>query len=153
MLNVNIALPPFHSNVNMVTALAVRKGLEMVAFSKSFERRLATGKARAGNGGTRPNSHQRRSNKRHMLSPSAGFGGNGVTVPCSYCQKDLSFEAIEADRIIPGAQGGDYKRSNLIPACRVCNSRRGDTSLWSFAPKLARRLVARGITVSVKSGS
>lgn len=125
----------------------------MVAFSKGFERKLATGKARQGNGGNRPNSFQRRANKRHMLSPSAGFGGNGVTVPCVYCQMALPFSLIEADRIIPGAQGGDYRRSNLVPACRVCNSRRGDKSLWSFAPKLARRLVARGIPVSVKTGS
>lgn len=123
----------------------------MVVFSQGFEHKCATGKSRQGNGGERPNSYQRRANKHYMLSPAAGFGGDCVTVPCSYCAMPLLFEAIEADRIIPGTSGGTYRRDNLIPACRVCNARRGDSTLWSFAPSLARKLHRKGFTVSVSS--
>jgi hypothetical protein len=57
---------------------------------------------------------------------------------------------LEADRIIAGAAGGSYRRENIIPACRSCNASRGDQSLWSFAPKVARRLKRMGFVVSAK---
>lgn len=123
----------------------------MVVLSASFTRKLATGKARASNGGERPNSFQRRANKHWFLNPSTGFGGNETTVPCSYCGSALLFEAIEADRIIPGSLGGTYRRENIIPACRQCNARRGDRSVWSYSPNCARRLIRMGRLVSAKA--
>jgi hypothetical protein len=57
---------------------------------------------------------------------------------------------LEADRIIPGSLGGSYQRMNIIPACRGCNAARGDRTMWSFSPRVARRLVRLGYVVSAK---
>ena len=101
------------------------------------------GKAkRSHNGGARPNVYQRRANKRFLLTDKF-FGGNGTTVPCAHCGKPLDFHAIEADRIKPGKRGGGYQQHNIVPSCALCNKRRGDKSLWSFNPNLARRIVRR----------
>lgn len=45
---------------------------------------------------------------------------------CYRCGKLLTVETVTADRIIPGAQGGTYKRNNIRPACQPCNSITGN---------------------------
>jgi hypothetical protein len=86
------------------------------------------------NGGDkRGNAANRRARKVWFLSPVAGFGGNGETVPCVHCQCELAFADIEADRIIPG---GSYRRENVQPSCRPCNIERSDDASWT-APSLA----------------
>lgn len=94
---------------------------------------------RAG-GDKRGNAAQRRARKEWMLN----HFGNGDSCPCSYCGTELGFATVEADRIIAG---GTYARTNVIPACRTCNSARGDKPLWSFDPNLARRLRRKGYIV------
>jgi hypothetical protein len=42
--------------------------------------------------------------------------------PCTYCGQP----ATEADHIIPVMHGGDSNLDNLTPACKQCNSRRGN---------------------------
>ena len=117
----------------------------MVAFSKSFQRKCETGKARACNGGDRGSAAARRSRKGYLLT----VWGDGETCACIYgCGTVLSFATVEADRIIPGTSGGSYRRENVIPACRQCNSRRGDRTVWSFSPNVARKLLRKGFVVS-----
>ena len=41
---------------------------------------------------------------------------------CYRCGKLLSVETVTVDRIIPGCQGGTYRRDNIRPACGECNS-------------------------------
>ena len=43
---------------------------------------------------------------------------------CQYCMIN---EADTLDHIIPRAASGDNRLSNLIPACRACNEKKGDT--------------------------
>ncbi len=74
----------------------------------------------------RGSAASRRARKIWILSPEAGFGGNGTTVPCyradTHCDVyDLTFETMQVDRIIPGAEGGRYTRDNIRPACAWCN--------------------------------
>ena len=107
----------------------------MVVLSHTF----AKG-GRAGNGGDRGNSKQRRARKWHLLR----LWGDGETCPCLYCGKTLDFATLEADRVKPGSAGGSYRRENVIPACKQCNVLRGDKSLWTFDRNLARRLTRRG---------
>lgn len=41
---------------------------------------------------------------------------------CYRCGMLLTVETVTADRIIPGCQGGTYRRNNIRPACGLCNS-------------------------------
>ena len=107
----------------------------MVVISNTF-----TKGGRAG-GDKRGSAAQRRARKGYLLT----LWGDGEVCPCLYCDHPLTFATVEADRIVAG---GSYRRENVIPACRECNVKRLDKSLWSFAPNLARRLKRRGYTVS-----
>lgn len=42
---------------------------------------------------------------------------------CAYCC--LVFDRLTMDHVIPLAKGGSHTASNVVPACRVCNSRKG----------------------------
>ena len=44
---------------------------------------------------------------------------------CYRCGTLLTIDTVTVDRIIPGAQGGTYRRSNIRPACGPCNSETG----------------------------
>lgn len=41
---------------------------------------------------------------------------------CYRCGALLTVETVSADRIIPGCQGGTYRRDNIRPCCGRCNS-------------------------------
>ena len=49
--------------------------------------------------------------------------------PCVYCGKP----ADTADHILPVAMGGTHELTNLVPACKACNSARGNSldEQWS----------------------
>jgi len=99
-------------------------------------------------GDLRGNSAARKARKGYLLVQF----GDGVLCPCIYgCGRVLDCATVEADRIIPGSEGGSYRRENIIPACRRCNAARQDRSLWSFAPTVARRLKRQGYVVSARS--
>lgn len=73
------------------------------------------------NGNANGNSQARRRRKLWLL---ATFG-DGVSVVCSHCPEVLFYSTLSVDRIVPGCQGGTYKRGNIQPACLPCNSRLG----------------------------
>lgn len=41
---------------------------------------------------------------------------------CYRCGQLLTVDTVTADRIVPGCQGGTYRRDNIRPACGRCNS-------------------------------
>lgn len=47
---------------------------------------------------------------------------------CFYCGRI----ATEIDHVVPVSKGGTGERSNLVPACRRCNSRKGSKSQAEF---------------------
>jgi 5-methylcytosine-specific restriction endonuclease McrA len=55
--------------------------------------------------------------------------GDGTTAPCVHCNKGLTYETLEQDRIIPG---GSYAMHNLQPSCQRCNEARGDSPITPF---------------------
>jgi hypothetical protein len=67
-------------------------------------------------------SAQGRRDRKHYLLDTFG---DGTTAPCFFCKVELDFGTITVDRIIPGCQGGTYKRDNIRPACMTCNSLEG----------------------------
>jgi 5-methylcytosine-specific restriction endonuclease McrA len=73
----------------------------------------------------RGSAESRRRRKTWLLSPEAGFGGDGVAVQCFNCPAMLTWTTLTVDRILAGVLGGRYIRSNIRPACMHCNSTLG----------------------------
>lgn len=74
----------------------------------------------------RGSSYDRRARRKWLVSEAAGFGGDGVKVPCWECGKLLTEDDVIPDRIVPGSAGGTYRRSNIRgPHCTVCSCRQG----------------------------
>jgi len=89
---------------------------------------------RAG-GEKRGNSKDRRARKLWMLAT----WGDGESCPCVHCHVQVTYDTVEADRIIPGSQGGSYRRDNVQPSCRSCNLERSD-KVDTFVAPVAREL-------------
>jgi len=74
---------------------------------------------------------------------------------CAYCGCDLSNEAINGDRALrtldhltPHCNGGSNEATNLVTACRGCNSSRQDSPLrtWVRAQGLDLAAVVNRVT-------
>jgi hypothetical protein len=78
------------------------------------------------NGNQRGSSYDRRARKAWLVSPEAGWGGNGVDVPCHECGVVVGDDLeLFADRLVPACQGGTYARANIAPHCELCSHRQG----------------------------
>lgn len=51
--------------------------------------------------------------------------GDGKTVNCALCGKELTKETVTVDKIKPGIKGGKYTWDNIQPTCNPCNQDRG----------------------------
>lgn len=49
---------------------------------------------------------------------------NGV---CRYCGRQLGSDSFTIDHVFPVAKGGGDEESNLVVACRPCNSSKGSS--------------------------
>lgn len=76
------------------------------------------------NSNARGNSEDRARRKLYLLTTYESDQGLG-TARCYRCGKVLTADTVTIDRIIPGARGGRYIRSNIRPACAKCNSETG----------------------------
>ena len=43
---------------------------------------------------------------------------------CHYCGKPVARDQLTLDHIVPLVRGGRSNRSNVVPACKSCNSRK-----------------------------
>lgn len=78
------------------------------------------------NTNVRGSAASRRARKVWLLSPAAGHGGDGTSVPCAFaCGTRVTLETIWVDRIVPGCYGGTYRRENIRPACEPCQLAEG----------------------------
>lgn len=80
-------------------------------------------------GGDKRGSNKDRAGRKMWLLSTPQFGGNGTTVACVHCKISLTYETVQADRIVPG---GSYKRSNIQPSCQQCNRARGNKTEWIY---------------------
>ena len=73
----------------------------------------------------RGSSYARRRRREWLLSPEAGFGGTGKSVPCYHCQRRVTYVTMQVDRFpLCGHDGGRYTRDNVVPSCGACNHTR-----------------------------
>lgn len=56
---------------------------------------------------------------------AAPLGEGDPACRCFRCGLLLTIDTLTVDRIIPGCQGGTYRRSNIRPECGDCASKRG----------------------------
>jgi 5-methylcytosine-specific restriction endonuclease McrA len=70
------------------------------------------------NRNARGSSYDRRARRRYLLETH----GDGEKCPCWRCGVMLDDDTVTVDRIIPGCEGGTYRRENIRPACGPCNS-------------------------------
>lgn len=77
------------------------------------------------NGNSRGGSTARRRRRQYLVDTF----GDGVVVDCALvlpgCAGHLTVDTVTVDRIVPGCEGGTYRRSNIRPACASCNSKHG----------------------------
>lgn len=69
--------------------------------------------------------------------------GDGESAPCYSCAESLTFETIQADRIVPGVLGGTYARGNIRPACGPCNRRTGNAVRDAIRRGVPKRTLIR----------
>ncbi len=43
---------------------------------------------------------------------------------CYYCEKKVPFKELTMDHIVPLARGGRSNKDNLVPSCKICNTRK-----------------------------
>lgn len=100
----------------------------------------------------RGNTKDRRARRLWLLSPEAGWGGDGQSAPCweHGCRTRVDYVTMVVDRIVPGSrrtpeypQGGTYERRNIRPQCQYHARLQGYQLGWG-AHRNARpsRLVA-----------
>ena len=76
------------------------------------------------NTNVRGSSHDRRRRKRWLLETfDVDLGPDRAR--CAHCETIVTYETMEVDRIVPGALGGRYIRSNIWPSCQSCNMSAG----------------------------
>jgi hypothetical protein len=77
------------------------------------------------NGNSRGGSDDRRKRRQYLVDTF----GDGIVVDCALalpgCAGYLTVDTVTVDRIVPGCEGGTYRRSNIRPACASCNSKHG----------------------------
>lgn len=85
---------------------------------------MSTTRRGTSNTNARGSSYDRLARKRYLLRVYASNRSRG-TCRCYRCGELLDINTVTVDRIIPGAKGGRYVRSNIRPACGKCNSETG----------------------------
>ncbi len=77
------------------------------------------------NGNARGGSADRRRRREWLVETFRADVDMPLGIPacrCYRCGKLLTADTVGVDRIIPGCQGGTYRRNNIRPACGPCNS-------------------------------
>lgn len=62
-----------------------------------------------------------------VVEVDPGTEGAEPACRCYRCGVLLTTSTVTVDRIVPGCQGGTYRRTNIRPACGTCNSSTGAT--------------------------
>jgi 5-methylcytosine-specific restriction endonuclease McrA len=76
------------------------------------------------NRNVRGNTLDRARRRAYLVQAFESDQGPG-TCRCFRCGDLLTVDTVTVDRVIPGCQGGTYRRENIRPACSDCNSEVG----------------------------
>jgi hypothetical protein len=73
----------------------------------------------------RGNTKDRAARRHWLLSPQAGWHGDGTEAPCWECGEMVDWHTMVIDRIVPGKDGGRYVHGNIRPQCFSCSYHQG----------------------------
>jgi hypothetical protein len=81
--------------------------------------------------------HDEFSNPREVPASALDVYGDDAILCCRCyrCGKLCTVDTVTVDRIVPGCQGGTYRRNNIRPACSKCNSETGGATRSKPAPR------------------
>ncbi len=51
---------------------------------------------------------------------------------CYYCQKDISRGQVTMDHVLPIARGGKSTKGNIVPCCKICNTKKKDMTVFEW---------------------
>ena len=54
---------------------------------------------------------------------------------CCYCRQNVGSGQLTMDHILPLIRGGQSIKSNLVPACKQCNSDKKDSLVFDWIPE------------------
>lgn len=64
---------------------------------------------------------------------------------CYYCDISISINELTEDHRIPLSRGGTDWIANIVPACRSCNSRKGNKTEQEYKNWLLNNKSAKGV--------
>lgn len=67
---------------------------------------------------------KREKNKAREMRQSQWWKGRLSAGVCYYCGRSFPPAELTMDHIVPLSRGGKTSRSNVVPACKTCNTRK-----------------------------
>lgn len=58
---------------------------------------------------------------------------------CYYCGENVGSGELTMDHVLPLVRGGQSIKSNLVPACKQCNTSKKDALAFDWTPEGASR--------------
>lgn len=77
------------------------------------------------------------------LRRRAWYSWGAPDVLCVWCKRPLTFESMTLEHLVPKSKGGTDNLDNLAPACRKCNSSRGNRRTPTAIPSAAKPVRSR----------
>jgi 5-methylcytosine-specific restriction endonuclease McrA len=80
-----------------------------------------------------PFKHRTRRRKAGVTRPDLSYGAALLAIfdgRCAYCPAP----ADSWDHVVAVTKGGRSNNPNFVPACRPCNSSKGNRDVWEWAP-------------------
>lgn len=76
---------------------------------------------------------------RHLTQlRKAAWAAWGSEAECVWCRRPLTFDTMTLEHLVPKSKGGSDRLDNLAPACRKCNSGRGNRRTPPTIPPATR---------------
>jgi len=57
---------------------------------------------------------------------------------CYYCQKPLEKKNVTMDHVVPISRGGKSTKGNIVPCCKICNSKKKDMTIFEWDDYLVK---------------
>ena len=67
---------------------------------------------------------------------------------CQYCDKKIDESQITIDHIIPKAKGGQTSFTNCVICCKLCNNKKGDSTLEQANMSLLRKPILPSFAIN-----